>query len=97
MKLNYNQLAFYQIYWKKNTNILPEISTGLVALADIFMQKVKANDGNVDGVVLLYPEDCSNYSVFMEFSRVMFTYVTKRKGNGLQMAGWLLNRKIEVE
>lgn len=97
MKLNYNQLAFYQQYWKENGNISSEKSQGLIELADIFTRKVKANGDNVDDVVLLYPEDCSNYEVFAEFAEVMSAYVTQRKGSGLQMDGWLCNRKVDVE
>lgn len=97
MKLNYNQLAFYQQCWKESENIPAEKSQGLVELADKFIWKVKANGDNVDNVVLLYPEDCSNYEVFIEFAEVMFAYVTQRKENGLQMDGWHCNRKVDVE
>lgn len=97
MKLNYSQLAFYQQYWKESKNITPEKSQGLIELANKFIVKVKANRDNVDGVVLLYPEDCSDYEVFMEFAEVVSAYVTKRKGNGLQMDGWLCNRKLDAE
>ena len=97
MKLNYNQLGFYQQYWKESKNISPKKSQGLIELANIFIRKVKANENNADGVVLLYPEDCSNHEVFMEFAEVMSAYVTKRKESGLQMDGWLCNCKVEVE
>lgn len=97
MKLNYNQFEFYRQYWKESTNIPPEKSQGLIELADTFIRKVKANGDSVDSVVLLYPEDCSNYEVFTEFAEVMSAYVTKRKDNGLRMDGWFCNRKVDAE
>lgn len=96
MKLNYNELAFYQEQWKESKNIPTKKSQDLVQLADIFIRKVKANDGETNGVVLLFPEDCPNIEVFMEFASVMSAYVTVRRESGLQMDGWQLNRKVEV-
>lgn len=97
MKLNYNELANYQRHWKESKHISKERATGLIELSNVFIQKVKANGDETDGVVLLYPEDCSDYEVFMDFASVMAAYVTVRKEGGLQMDGWSLNIKTAVE
>ena len=97
MQLDYNELANYQQYWKVSKHIPCKRAAGLIELSNVFIQKVKANGDETDGVVLLYPEDCSDYEVFMDFASVMSAYVTARKEGGLQMDGWSLNHERIVE
>ena len=97
MKLNYNELINYQKHWQENEHIPTQMATRLVELTDLFIQRAKENGNNAEEIVLLYPEDCLDYEVFMEFADIMCAYVTKRKEKGLKMHGWLCNYKVGVE
>ncbi len=95
MRLNYDALLNYQNYWQTSIFISPEKADKFVALSNIFMQRVTEHDGEIDDVVLLYPEDCNDRDVFMNFAEVMSAYVGSRLGddNALLMDGWLLHRQ----
>ena len=97
MNVNYKELEFYQQYWKESWHIPTERATALTNLSNLFIEKAKANADNVDDVVLLYPEDCSDREVFMEFARLMSAFVTNRNENDLRMDGWYCNREVDVD
>ena len=97
MKLKYEKLLNYQEYWKKSSNISPQQKDGLISLSDKFMHRIKENKDEMDGVKLLYPEDCSDFSLFTDFAFVMNAYVCTKDEGGFQMDGWFLNNEIEVE
>lgn len=97
MKLNYEEILFYQEYWKKREEIPEEKKNKLIDLSNKLIERVKANQDELNGVVLLYPEDCTDYQVFTDFAFVMFAYIRKRQDKGLKMEGWGLNHEIDVE
>lgn len=97
MKLNYEEILYYQTFWKDNKAISCERANGLIELSNKFMQRVKDNDDEVEGVTLFYPDDCSDYNTFTDFAFAMSAYVRAKAGGGLQMSGWGLNRDVEVK
>ena len=97
MKLNYEGLFLYQNCWKKSKELSSERKQGLLDLSNKLMQRVKANGDELEGVVLVYPEDCADFTIFMDFASVMHATVHKKENGGLQMEGWLLHYEAEVE
>lgn len=97
MKLNYEEILFYQEYWKRRKEIPEEQKNKLVDLSNKLIERAKSNQDELNGVVLLYPEDCTDYKVFTDFAFVMLAYVRKRQDNGLKMEGWGLNHELDVE
>ena len=97
MKINYDELAVYQQYWRETKEIPEERVNKLIDLSNKLVEKAKANNDGLDGVVLLYPEDCQDYNVFMDFAYAMLAYVFVREEKGLRMEKWGLRQELEVE
>lgn len=97
MKLNYNEVLDYQEYWKESGFFSKKQQDGLIELSNKLVQRVKENNDELDGVKLLYPEDCSDFDIFTGFACAMQAYVIPRKENGFFIDGWTLNREIEVK
>lgn len=97
MKINYDQLFFYQEYWRETKEISEAMANKLIDLSTNLIAKAKANNDELDGIVLLYPEDCEDYDVFRDFAYVMLAYIFVREENGLRMEKWGLRHELEVE
>lgn len=88
MKLNYEKLSDYQKFWKDSQNLSQQKKDSLISLSSKFIQRVKDNDDELDGVMLLYPEDCLDFSVFSHFATLMKASVTVRRKGGCKIDNW---------
>lgn len=66
-------------------------------LSNLLIQRAKENQGEIDNVTLLYPEDYSDFDIFSDFAFAMSAFLTVRKEGGAKISGWTLNREVDVE
>lgn len=97
MKLNYDEMLRYQKFWKESKNLSEKRKEALISLSNKLISKAKENGDELGNVVLLYPEDCSNFRYFMDFAFVMDACVYTRKKGGAKMCGWFQNKNVDVE
>ena len=97
MKLNSKELLSYQQFWKESKNLSQQHQIGLIILSNKLLERAKDYDGEIDNITLLYPEDCSDFSVFTDFASIMQAYVTVRDEGGAKITGWFLNHEVDVE
>lgn len=97
MKLNSKELLSYQQFWKDSKNLSQQHQIGLINLSNKLLERAKDYDGEIDNIILLYPEDCSDFSVFTDFAAIMQAYVTVRNEGGAKITGWFLNDEVDVE
>lgn len=65
--VSYDDIVEQQKYWK--TMDIPEKEReALIELSDKFMHKQINNHHELDGLILLYPDDCDNINAFNYFS-----------------------------
>lgn len=98
MKINYNEIKDYQKYWKECESLTQEQRQGLIELSNKLIERAEQNDGELDEIKLLYPEDFNgSYRVFSEFADCMCARATIREEGGAQISGWGYCYEIEVE
>lgn len=99
MKLNYEELSDYQTFWQESEHLSQRQKDGLITLSNLLMQRAKENHDEIDNVILLYPEDCSDFHTFTDFAFAMSAYVCVRDDGkkGAKMNGWTLNYEVDVE
>lgn len=98
MKLNYSEIGRYRKYWKECKSITEEERQGLIELSNKLIKRARENNGELDEIVLLYPEDFTgSYRVFSQFGDCMNACTTIRKEGGAQISGWGCYHDIEVE
>lgn len=103
MKLNKEALERYQMYWKKSQFLLESEKEDLISISNVFLKRVEEKNGEVDDVVLLYPEDFESlekvpsFQAFREFAGAMDASVVVRPEGGAKAKGWFLNYQVQVE
>lgn len=97
MKLNKEEFARYQSYWKKSQFLTEEEKRGLIAVSDLFLKRVEEKGDEVEDVILLFPEDFTNLEVLREFAGAMDAKVVVRPEGGAKVEGWFLNYRVQVE
>lgn len=95
MKLNYKELSRYQEFWQQSEHLSKQRKDGLNSLANILKQRAKDNDDEIDNIFLLYPEDCSDFYTFLEFSSIMQAYVLMKDEGGAKMKGWFHSCEVD--
>lgn len=76
-----------------------DCKAGLITLAQKLVERANSDNGNLDNVVLFYPEDLADYDTFVTFAYALDAYLTlKDTGEGgVQMTGFGLNTTVDVE
>lgn len=97
MKLNKEEFARYQEYWKKSQFLTEEEREGLISVSDLFLKRVEENGDEVDDVIILFPEDFTNLEVLRKFAGVMDAKVVVRPEGRAKVEGWFLNYRVQVE
>lgn len=99
MKLNVETLLYYQNYWKESDNLTDNQKEGYITLSNKLIERAKENNGEVDNVILYYPEDYPDSRIFSEFAYAMNAgcFISKRPQGGLEMFNFGLNREVDVE
>lgn len=80
MNLNVETLLYYQEYWKESKNLTDKQKQGYIILSNKLIERAKENNGEVDDVVLYYPEDYLDSRIFPEFAYAMNAgcFISKR-------------------
>lgn len=97
MQLNYKEMEHYKEYWKESPYLSNEKKEALMNLSDKLISQAKSDNDQVDNVKLLYPEDCSDFSIFQDFASVMNARVIVRPGGGAKIDGIGLYTDVEPE
>lgn len=97
MKLNYEEFKRYENFWKRSNILTEKQKKEIILLANKFMERVKENGDEVDDVLLLYPEDSSDFTAFRDFAYAMDAKIVPRKGGGAKITNWFLQYKVQVE
>lgn len=98
MNLNVETLLYYQEYWKESKNLTDKQKQGYIILSNKLIERAKENNGEVDDVVLYYPEDYSDSRVFLNaYAMNTGCFISKRTEGGLEMHDFGLICEINVE
>ncbi len=97
MTLNYKEMEHYQEYWKESQYLSDEKKECLMNLSNKLISQAKLDNDQVDNVTLLYPEDCSDLSIFQDFASVIAAKVTIRPEGGAKIYGIGLYTEVDVE
>lgn len=93
-RINYQNIVFHQDCWKKEIGIPKDKTDALIALSNKLMHKAIDNNHEIDGIKLLYPEDCDNKDVFMSLAYAFSAFVhPKEEGKGFVMEEFGKNRE----
>lgn len=90
MKLNYKELSHYQTFWQESEHLSQKQKKGLITLSNLLIKRAKENQDEVDNIVLLYPEDCSDFGIFSDFASAMSASITVREEGGAKISEWNL-------
>lgn len=72
-KLNIKNLVTYHKHWREE--LLPDEADefiSFISLSRKLIFKAINNNGELSGITLSYPEDCSNYEIFCSFLEIVF-------------------------
>ena len=83
-KVLYDNIVSIQEWWKESPL---SGSEDMITLTSKLMHKLIDNGHELDGVSLLYPEDCDNYDVFSNVAYGLNAIITKTD-HGLIMTGF---------
>lgn len=67
MQLNYSAILLYQKMCQESTNLSDEQKKGFLDLSEKLIQRSRENPNKLEEVILLYPEDCSDFYIFSDF------------------------------
>lgn len=99
MKINYEEILDYQKFWKESESLTDKQKEGYMILSNKLIERALRNDGEIDNIILYYPEDYADSRIFIEFASAMGASVCirKRKKGGLEMKNFGLNHEVDVE
>ena len=86
-KFDTARIRAYKVYWDLPDNgFSEEQKKELVKVSELLCKRIEANEGVEKGVALYYPEDCNDFSVFVEInSAAKWIIVNKPQGSGFMM------------
>lgn len=68
IRISINDLLENHIHWRNN---LPENTANqYISLSRKFLHKLIEQNGNISGITLSYPEDCSDYDIFLDYINI---------------------------
>lgn len=97
MQLNYKEMERYQEYWKESSHLSDEKKEAFMNLSNKLIIQAKSDNDQVDNVELLYPEDCSDFSIFQDFASVINARVILRTEGGAEIDGIGLYTNVDPE
>lgn len=81
-KLCIDELLTYHTHWKKY--LLPDEAYKYISISRKLIHKVIDTDGEISGITLSFPEECSDYQVYSGFLDVLHcNYSTKETKTGI--------------